>query len=190
MLLLPRVLSGFLQNTSIFSGGRNLLSFRQKAVFGWGLLADHQELKYLLVPFYYNLGLSITHPSPGRLQCGRTSISKPCLWSPNNEAVWAAVGNRVYRDCFYSVLDIMLKFSEKTEKVVSRNCWEWESYERKYLFYWWGTNDYYCCLVYFYGKPESIEFWGQYHSGWRDSGMGHLRKASHGWWSWRRSSVL
>lgn len=123
-LLLPQVLSGFPQNTSIFSGGRNLLSFRQKAVFGQGLLADHQELKYLLVPFYYNLELSITQPSPGRLQRGRTSVSKPCLWSPNNEAVCAADRNRVYRDCFYGVLD-MFKFPEKTEKLVSRKCWEW-----------------------------------------------------------------
>lgn len=131
---------------TIFSGGRNLLSFRQKAVFGQGLLADHQELKYLLVPFYYNLGLSITQPSPGRLQRGRTSVSKPCLWSPNNEAVWAAEGNRVYRDCFYGVL-YMFKFPEKTEKLVSRKCWEWGVLREKISVLLEGTNDCYYCLV-------------------------------------------
>jgi len=64
MFLLPKSCLAFPQNTFIFSNGRNLLSSRQRAVFDQRLLANGQELKHLLDPFYYNLGLSITQAHP------------------------------------------------------------------------------------------------------------------------------
>lgn len=112
------------QNTLIFSSGRNLLSFTQRAVCGQRLLADEQELRTTLhPPLPVIRNFQSLDPDTWRLQLGRSSSYKPCLQSANNEAVCEADKNRLCWHCFSCVPQIGFTLLERKKKMPPWKCW-------------------------------------------------------------------